>query len=132
MPQTGTVKFFNHAKGFGFITPEDGEKDVFVHISAVQASGLTGLEDGQKVTFETEPDKRGKGPKAVNLSVDAELLARAKAAKVNLSSVLEEALSRSVREREERRWRDENKSAIEAYNRFTEENGIFGEDFRSF
>ena len=70
--------------------------------------------------------------KAVNLSVDAELLARAKAAKVNLSSVLEEALSRSVREREERRWRDENKSAIEAYNRFTEENGIFGEDFRSF
>jgi CspA family cold shock protein len=69
MPQTGTVKFFNHAKGFGFITPEDGEKDVFVHISAVQASGLQGLEDGQKVTFETEPDKRGKGPKAVNLSV---------------------------------------------------------------
>ena len=70
--------------------------------------------------------------KAVNLSVDAELLAKAKAAKVNLSSVLEEALSRSVREREERRWREENKSAIEAYTRVTEENGIFGEDFRSF
>lgn len=69
MPQTGTVKFFNHAKGFGFITPDDGAKDVFVHISAVQASGLPGLEDGQKVTFETEPDKRGKGPKAVNLTV---------------------------------------------------------------
>jgi CspA family cold shock protein len=69
MPQTGTVKFFNHAKGFGFITPDDGEKDVFVHISAVQASGLPGLEDGQKVSFETEPDKRGKGPKAVNLTV---------------------------------------------------------------
>jgi CspA family cold shock protein len=69
MPQTGTVKFFNHAKGFGFITPDDGQKDVFVHISAVQASGLPGLEDGQKVTFDTEPDKRGKGPKAVNLSV---------------------------------------------------------------
>jgi CspA family cold shock protein len=62
MPQTGTVKFFNHAKGFGFITPDDGAKDV-------QASGLPGLEDGQKVTFETEPDKRGKGPKAVNLTV---------------------------------------------------------------
>jgi cold shock protein len=69
MPQTGTVKFFNHAKGFGFITPDDGAKDVFVHISAVQASGLPGLEDGQKVSFDTEPDKRGKGPKAVNLSV---------------------------------------------------------------
>jgi CspA family cold shock protein len=69
MPQTGTVKFFNHAKGFGFITPDDGQKDVFVHISAVQASGLPGLEDGQKVRFDTEPDKRGKGPKAVNLSL---------------------------------------------------------------
>ena len=69
MPQSGTVKFLNHAKGFGVITPEGGDKDVFVHISAVQASGLPGLEDGQKVTFETEPDKRGKGPKAVNLTV---------------------------------------------------------------
>lgn len=70
MPQmTGTVKFFNHAKGFGFITPDGGSKDIFVHISAVQASGLDGLEDGQKVSFDTEPDKRGKGPKAVNLTV---------------------------------------------------------------
>ncbi|MHA7884865.1 MULTISPECIES: cold-shock protein [Nitratireductor] len=69
MSQSGTVKFFNQAKGYGFITPDNGEKDVFVHISAVQASGLQGLEDGQKVTFETEPDKRGKGPKAVNLEV---------------------------------------------------------------
>ena len=70
MAQTGTVKFFNHAKGFGFITPDEGGSDVFVHISAVQASGLLGLEDGQKVSFETEPDKRGKGPKAVNLTVE--------------------------------------------------------------
>lgn len=69
MSQSGTVKFFNHAKGFGFITPDGDDKDVFVHISAVQASGLPGLEDGQKVSFETEPDKRGKGPKAVNLSI---------------------------------------------------------------
>ncbi|WP_173931980.1 cold-shock protein [Chelativorans sp. Marseille-P2723] len=69
MRQKGIVKFFNHAKGFGFITPEDGQKDVFVHISAVQASGLTGLEDGQNVSFDTEPDKRGKGPKAVNLTL---------------------------------------------------------------
>ncbi|MCR9266151.1 MAG: cold-shock protein [Alphaproteobacteria bacterium] len=64
---TGTVKFFNQSKGFGFITPDEGGNDVFVHISAVQASGLPGLNDGQKVSFETEPDRRGKGPKAVNL-----------------------------------------------------------------
>ena len=65
----GTVKWFNSTKGFGFIAPQGGSKDVFVHISAVQASGLPGLEDGQKVTFDTEPDKRGKGPKAVNLRI---------------------------------------------------------------
>jgi len=65
----GTVKFFNQAKGFGFITPDGGAKDIFVHISAVQASGLAGLQDGQKVSFDTEPDKRGKGPKAVNITV---------------------------------------------------------------
>jgi len=69
MSQSGTVKFFNHAKGFGFITPDDGTKDVFVHISAVQDSGLQDLADGQKVSFETEPDKRGKGPKAINLAL---------------------------------------------------------------
>jgi cold shock protein len=67
MAQSGTVKFFNQEKGFGFIMPDDGGKDVFVHISAVQSSGLPGLQDGQKVQFDTEPDKRGKGPKAVNL-----------------------------------------------------------------
>ncbi|MDP3896198.1 MAG: cold-shock protein [Mesorhizobium sp.] len=66
---SGTVKFFNHAKGFGFITPDGGDKDVFVHISAVQATCHPGHEDGQKVSFDTEPDKRGKGPKAVNLMV---------------------------------------------------------------
>ncbi len=69
MSMSGTVKFFNAEKGFGFITPDSGGKDVFVHISAVQASGLPGLDDGQKVSFDTEPDKRGKGPKAVNLVV---------------------------------------------------------------
>ena len=67
MSQTGTVKFFNTEKGYGFITPDDGAKDVFVHISAVQASGLQTLGEGQKVAFDVEPDKRGKGPKAVNL-----------------------------------------------------------------
>jgi cold shock protein len=67
MAQTGTVKFFNSTKGFGFITPDGGAKDVFVHISAVEASGLRTLVDGQKVTFDVEPDRMGKGPKAVNL-----------------------------------------------------------------
>ncbi|WP_048648341.1 cold-shock protein [Nitratireductor soli] len=69
MAQTGTVKFFNETKGFGFITPDDGAKDVFVHISALEASGIRTLADGQKVSFETEPDRMGKGPKAVNLSL---------------------------------------------------------------
>ena len=63
----GTVKWFNTTKGYGFIAPEGGGKDIFVHISAVQASGMTGLEENQKVSFDTEPDRRGKGPKAVNL-----------------------------------------------------------------
>lgn len=67
MATKGTVKFFNQEKGFGFITPEGGAKDVFVHISAVQAAGLQTLKDGQQVTFDTEPDRMGKGPKAVNL-----------------------------------------------------------------
>jgi CspA family cold shock protein len=67
MSQSGTVKFFNTTKGFGFITPDDGAKDVFVHISAVEKSGLRTLVDGQKVTFDVEPDRMGKGPKAVNL-----------------------------------------------------------------
>jgi CspA family cold shock protein len=69
MRQTGTVKFFNTTKGFGFITPDEGAKDVFVHVSALQDSGLPGLEDGQRVSFETEPDRHGKGPKAVNLTL---------------------------------------------------------------
>ena len=69
MAQTGEVKFFNNDKGFGFIKPDDGGADIFVHISAVQASGLTGLNDAQKVSFDTEPDRRGKGPKAVNITV---------------------------------------------------------------
>ena len=62
---TGTVKFFNTTRGFGFITPDDGSKDVFVHISAVERSGLGQLTEGQKVSFEIQPDTRG--PKAVNL-----------------------------------------------------------------
>ncbi len=55
---TGTVKWFNGQKGYGFIQPDDGGKDVFVHISAVQRSGLTALDEGQKVTYELVTDKR--------------------------------------------------------------------------
>lgn len=61
----GIVKFFNATKGFGFISPEDGGKDVFVHVSAVEASGMRSLNEGQRVSYEVQPDK--KGPKAVNL-----------------------------------------------------------------
>ncbi len=67
MPLTGTVKFFNTDKGYGFIRPDDGTRDVFVHVSAVTSSGLGALNEGQRVSFEIEDDKRGKGPKAVNL-----------------------------------------------------------------
>ncbi len=56
---SGTVKWFNASKGFGFIQPDGGGKDVFVHITAVQAAGLNGLDDGQKVTFEVVKE-RGK------------------------------------------------------------------------
>ncbi|CZT35750.1 putative cold-shock DNA-binding protein [Rhizobium sp. PP-F2F-G38] len=69
MAETGIVKFFNTDKGFGFIKPDNGGADIFVHISAVQASGLNDLTENQKVSYDTEPDRRGKGPKAVNLNV---------------------------------------------------------------
>lgn len=64
---TGTVKFFNQERGFGFITPDEGGDDVFVHISSVERSGLPGVEDGMKLIFDLAADARGKGPKAVNL-----------------------------------------------------------------
>ena len=67
--QNGVLKFFNTDRGFGFITPEDGAKDVFVHISAIERSGLPVLEEGTKVSFETEQDRRGRGPQAVNLQL---------------------------------------------------------------
>ncbi len=65
---TGTVKWFNSAKGYGFIEPEDGSKDVFVHISAVESAGLSSLSEGQKVSYEVQPGKNGKSS-AQNLSV---------------------------------------------------------------
>ena len=64
---TGTVKFFKTDKGYGFITPEDGSRDVFVHVSAVQNSGLATISKGQRLNFEVQEDARG--PKAVDLSV---------------------------------------------------------------
>ncbi len=65
---TGTVKWFNAAKGYGFIDPEDGSKDVFVHISAVERAGLNSLSEGQKVSYELQPGQQGKSS-AENLSV---------------------------------------------------------------
>ncbi len=56
----GTVKWFNSAKGFGFIEPEDGSKDAFVHISAVERAGIMSLNEGQKVEFELQPGRDGK------------------------------------------------------------------------
>ena len=66
---TGTVKWFNGQKGFGFIQPDDGSKDVFVHISAVERAGLSGLAEGQKVSFELKTDKMRGKTSAENLSL---------------------------------------------------------------
>ena len=67
MTQTGMVKFFNGEKGYGFIKPDDGGSDIFVHVSALEQAGLHSLNEGQKVSYDIEPDKKGKGPKALNL-----------------------------------------------------------------
>jgi CspA family cold shock protein len=64
---TGTVKFFNSQKGFGFIQPDDGSKDVFVHVSAVERAGMGSLSEGQKVSFEVETDRRSGKVAATNL-----------------------------------------------------------------
>ena len=65
---TGTVKWFNPTKGFGFIEPEDGSKDAFVHISAVERAGLRSLNEGQKVSYDLQPGQNGKSS-AENLSI---------------------------------------------------------------
>jgi cold shock protein len=70
MGQSGVVKFFNGERGYGFVKPDDGGRDVFVHITAVEQAGLTALNEGQKISFDVEPDKKGKGPKAVNLVIN--------------------------------------------------------------
>jgi cold shock protein len=69
MRQTGIVKFFNRDKGFGFITPEDGGKDVFVHASTVQRAGVPYLEEGMALSFEVNDDPRGRGQQATILQL---------------------------------------------------------------
>ena len=69
MRQNGTIKFFNSERGFGFITPDEGGKDIFVHITALEQSGLQALAEGTKVSFETEDDRRGRGPQAINVEL---------------------------------------------------------------
>ena len=64
---TGTVKWFNEQKGYGFVQPDDGSKDVFVHISAVEGAGLRTLKEGQKISFEVVADKRTGKTSASNL-----------------------------------------------------------------
>jgi CspA family cold shock protein len=64
---TGTVKWFNTTKGFGFIQPDEGGSDVFVHISAVERAGMRSLDDGQKVSYELEKDRKTGRSSAVNL-----------------------------------------------------------------
>lgn len=65
--QTGTVKWFNESKGFGFISPSDGSKDVFVHHTSISSDGFRTLKEGQDVTFDVQVDE--KGPKAIQVSV---------------------------------------------------------------
>jgi cold shock protein len=65
--ETGTVKWFNDQKGYGFIQPDNGGKDVFVHVSAVERAGMRGLVEGQKISYELQDDKRTGKSSAVNL-----------------------------------------------------------------
>jgi cold shock protein len=64
MRVTGTMKFFNGAKGFGFVQPEDGSKDVFVHATALEAAGIRSLNEGDRISFVLEDDRRGRGKQA--------------------------------------------------------------------
>jgi CspA family cold shock protein len=64
------VKFFNRDKGFGFIAPDDGGRDIFVHVSTVQRAGIPWLEDGMRLSFDIQDDSRGRGPQAVSLQLE--------------------------------------------------------------
>jgi CspA family cold shock protein len=69
MRLNGTVKFYNSTRGFGFIAPDGGEKDVFVHASALERSGMSSLQEGDKVSFELEDDNRGRGKQAAKIEM---------------------------------------------------------------
>ena len=69
MATKGTVKFFNHARGFGFIAPEDGGKDVFVHVTALEKAGIPSVDEGDTLLFEITDDPRGRGKQATNLQL---------------------------------------------------------------
>jgi CspA family cold shock protein len=69
MRMNGTVKFFNSSKGFGFITPETGSQDVFVHATALEVAGISMLKEGDKVSFVLEDDRKGRGKKAAQLEL---------------------------------------------------------------
>jgi CspA family cold shock protein len=69
MRQSGTLKFYNSEKGFGFIAPSEGGKDVFVHVSALESSGISVLREGDKVSFVLEDDDRGRGKKAAQIEL---------------------------------------------------------------
>ena len=69
MTMTGKVKFFNRDKGFGFITPDEGKHDVFIHISVLEAAGIGELPENQRVGFETSHDTRGRGLRAIKLII---------------------------------------------------------------
>ncbi len=66
---TGTVKFFNTSKGYGFVTPEDGSKDVFIHVTALESAGIHGLNEGDKITFVLEDDRRGRGKQVAQVEL---------------------------------------------------------------
>ena len=70
MRVSGIVKFFNASKGFGFISPEDGTKDVFVHASALERAGIASLKEGDKVSFVLEDDRKGRGKQAGQIEIN--------------------------------------------------------------
>lgn len=69
MATNGTIKFFNHSRGFGFVAPDDGTKDVFIHATALEAAGISSVDEGDKITFDVEDDSRGRGKQATNVQL---------------------------------------------------------------